>query len=172
MSKSVEESLDSCWQRRGEGASGTKNSFSRVLETDHSGLLRNQNRTVQSCYREKHWHPVGLDFIKVYRDLGLPPLGFQLYLYMLIRSSPVDSPRVKNAHLFGDTIQKGEFFENKEVVANFFGKGELEEKAKINWFIRTVKPLVQLGLVKKIESGKRGFNATYIVYDVRVMASF
>ena len=66
-------------------------------------------------------------------------------------------------------MQKGEFFENKISVANFFGKGELEEKAKINWFMRTVKPLVQCGLAKKIESGKRGFNATYIVYDVRSM---
>ena len=121
------------------------------------------------CSLEKHWHPAGLEFIRIYRVLGLPPLAFQLYLYMLIRSSPVDSPRVKNAHLHGDTIQKGEFFENKVSVADFFGKGESEEKAKINWFMRTVKPLVEQGLVKKIESGKRGFNATYIVYDVRSM---
>lgn len=85
---------------------------------------------------------------------------------MLIRSSPVDSPRVKNAHLHGDTIQRGEFCENKVSVADFFGKGELEEKAKINWFMRTVKPLVEQRLVKKIESGKCGFNATYLVYDV------
>ena len=84
------------------------------------------------CSLEKHWHPAGLEFIRIYRVLGLPPLAFQLYLYMLIRSSPVDSPRVKNAHLHGDTIQKGEFFENKISVADFFGKGELEEKAKIN----------------------------------------
>ena len=121
------------------------------------------------CSLEKHWHPAGLEFIRIYRVLGLPPLAFQLYLYMLIRSSPVDSPRVKNAHLHGDTIQKGEFFENKVSVADFFGKVESGEKAKINWFMRTVKPLVQQGLVKKIESGKRGFNATYIVYDVRSM---
>ena len=121
------------------------------------------------CSLEKHWHPAGLEFIRIYRAFDLPPLAFQLYLYMLIRSSPVDGPRVKNAHLHGDTIQKGEFFENKVSVADFFGKGELEEKAKINWFMRTVKPLVEQGLVKKIESGKRGFNATYIVYDVRNM---
>ena len=121
------------------------------------------------CSLEKHWHPAGLEFIRVYRSLGLPPLTFQLYLYMLIRSSPVEIPRAKNAHIFGDTIQKGEFFENKVSVADFFGKGESEEKAKINWFMRTVKPLVEQGLVKKIESGKRGFNATYIVYDVRSM---
>lgn len=121
------------------------------------------------CSLEKHWHPAGLEFIRIYRALDLPPLAFQLYLYMLIRSSPVDGPRVKNAHLHGDSIQKGEFFENKVSVADFFGKGELEEKAKINWFMRTVKPLVEQGLVKKVESGKRGFNATYIVYDVRSM---
>ena len=48
-------------------------------------------------------------------------------------------------------------------------KGHLKNKEKINWFRRTVKPLVQRGLAKKIESGKRGFNATYIVYDVRNM---
>ena len=121
------------------------------------------------CSLEKHWHPAGLEFIRIYRLLGLPPLAFQLYLYMLIRSSPVDSPRVKNAHLHGDTMQKGEFFEKKIAVADFFGKGHLKNKEKINWFMRTVKPLVQFGLVKKIESGKRGFNATYIVYDVRTM---
>ena len=121
------------------------------------------------CSLEKHWHPAGLEFLRIYRALDLPPLAFQLYLYMLIRSSPFDGPRVKNAHLHGDTIQKGEFFENKVSVADFFGKGELEEKAKINWFLRTVKPLVEQGLVKKMESGKRGFNATYIVYDVRNM---
>lgn len=121
------------------------------------------------CSLEKHWHPAGLEFLRIYRALDLPPLAFQLYFYMLIRSSPFDGPRVKNAHLHGGTIQKGEFFENKVSVADFFGKGELEEKAKINWFLRTVKPLVEQGLVKKIESGKRGFNATYIVYDVRNM---
>ena len=77
--------------------------------------------------------------------------------------------REKNAHLYGDFIQKGEFFENKVSVADFFGKGHLKNKEKINWFMRTVKPLVQRGLVKKVESGKRGFNATYIVYDVREM---
>ena len=77
--------------------------------------------------------------------------------------------REKNAHLYGDFIQKGEFFENKISVADSFGKGHLKNKEKINGFMRTVKPLVEQGLVKKIESGKRGFNATYIVYDVRSM---
>ena len=134
------------------------------------GGLKDVSQTSQHyCLLEKHWHPTGLEFIRVYRSLGLPPLTFQLYLYMLIRSSPFEIPRAKNAHIFGDTIQKGEFFENKVSVADFFGKVESGEKAKINWFMRTVKPLVQQGLVEKIESGKRGFNATYIVYDVRSM---
>lgn len=114
----------------------------------------------QYCSLEKHWHPVGLEFIRIYRALDLSPLTFQLYLYMLIRSSPVDSPRVKNAHLFGDIIQRGEFFENKEVVANFFGKGHLCQDAKINWFLKTVRPLINQDLVQQIEAGKRGCNAS------------
>ena len=96
-------------------------------------------------------------------------MTFKLYVYMLIRSSPDTRKREKNAHLYGDFIQKGEFFENKISVADVFGKANLKDKDKRNWFLRTVKPLVQFGLVKKIESGKRGFNATYIVYDVRSM---
>ncbi len=124
------------------------------------------------CSLEKHWHPVGLEFISAYRSLELSPLAFQLYLYMLIRSSPVDSPRVKNAHLFGDIIQRGEFFENKEVVANFFGKGNLCQDAKINWFLKTVKPLINQDLVQQIEAGKRGCNASYIVHDVREILPF
>jgi hypothetical protein len=65
--------------------------------------------------------------------------------------------------------RRASFLKTKVSVADFFGKGDSEEKAKINWFMRTVKPLVEQGLVKKVESGKRGFNATYIVYDVRNM---
>jgi hypothetical protein len=42
------------------------------------------------------------------------------------------------------SIQKGEFFENKISVADFFGKGDLKDKEKINWFMRTVKPLVRV----------------------------
>jgi hypothetical protein len=30
-----------------------------------------------------------------------------------------------------------------------------------------VRPLVDLGLVQQIHSGRRGFNATYIVLDIR-----
>jgi len=126
----------------------------------------------QYCSLEKHWHPVGLEFIRAYRDLKLPPLAFQLYVYMLIRSSPVAVPRAKNAHLFGDTIQRGEFFENKEVVADFFGKGDLRNDAKINWFLRTVKPLINMDLVQQIESGKRGCNASFIIHDVREILPF
>ena len=121
------------------------------------------------CEMEPHWYPVGLDFIARCIRLGMTPMTFLLYVYMLIRSSPDTRKRKKNANLYGDSIQKGEFFENKISVADFFGKGHLKNKEKINWFMRTVKPLVEQGLVKKIESGKRGFNATYIVYDVRNM---
>ena len=123
--------------------------------------------TVQSRYVEKHWHPIGLEFLKRCIDFRVPTSALVLYEYMLIRSSPDKRKRVKNAHLYGDTVQKGEFFENKSAVAIFFGKGYLNDKAKIDWFMRTVKPLIKLGLVKKIESGKRGYNATYIVYDIR-----
>ncbi len=123
----------------------------------------------QYCSLEKHWHPVGLDFISRCIRLRMSPMAFLLYVYMLIRSSPNTRRREKSAHLYGEVILKGEFFENKISVADFFGKGHLKNKEKINWFMRTVKPLVHFGLVKKIESGKRGFNATYIVYDVRNM---
>lgn len=119
------------------------------------------------CEMEPHWYPVGLDFIARCIRLGMSPMTFLLYVYMLIRSSPDTRKRKKNANLYGDSIQKGEFFENKISVADFFGKGHLKNKEKMNWFMRTVKPLVQFGLVKKIESGRRGYNATYIVYDVR-----
>ena len=119
------------------------------------------------CDTEPHWYPIGLDFISRCIRLGMSPMTFLLYVYMLIRSSPDTRKREKNADLYGDFIQKGEFFENKISVADFFGKTNLKDKDKRNWFLRTVKPLVRLGLVKKIESGKRGFNATYIVYDVR-----
>ena len=40
------------------------------------------------------------------------------------------------------------------------------DKSKINWFGRTVKPLVELGLVKQIRVGRRGYNATFIVIDL------
>ena len=125
--------------------------------------------TIVEKFAEKHWHPIGVEFVARCISLKIPPTTVLLYVYMLTRSSPASLKRVKNAHLYGDTIQEGEFFESKVAVANYFGKGDLSAKARINWFMRTVKPLVRLGLVKKIESGKRGFNATYIVYDVRNM---
>jgi hypothetical protein len=118
---------------------------------------------------EPHWYPIGLDFISRCIRLEMSSMTFLLYAYMLIRSSPDTRKREKNAHLYGDFIQKGEFFENKISVADFFGKTNLKDKDKRNWFLRAVRPLVQFGLVKKIESGKRGFNATYIVYDIRSM---
>ena len=119
------------------------------------------------CALEPHWYPVGIDFIARCIRLGMSPSTFRLYVYMLIRCSPDTRKREKSAHLYGDNIQRGEFFENKVSVAELFGKGHLKNKEKMNWFMRTVAPLVRLGLVKKVESGKRGFNATYIVYDVR-----
>ena len=138
-----------------------------------AGRSKKFSQTSQEyCSLEKHWHPVGLEFISAYLSLDLPPLAFQLYVYMLIRSSPVACPRAKNAHLFGDTIQKGEFFENKEVVADFFGKGDLCYGSKINWFSKTVKPLINEDLVQQIEIGKRGCNASYIVHDVREILPF
>jgi hypothetical protein len=94
-----------------------------------------------------------------------------LYLHMLLRSAPVEAKRSKCAHLYGDVIRKGEFFESKLRVASALGKGHIKDKSKINWFGRTVRPLVDLGLVQQIHSGRRGFNATYIVLDIReVMA--
>lgn len=141
--------------------------FSKVFDIDTKGSLKNQNVTVKSRYLEKHWHPIGLEFLERCLEVRASPSVTLLYVYMLIRSSPDNRKRTKSAHLYGDTIQKGEFFENKIAVAKFFGKGHLNDKAKIDWFSRTVKPLVELGLVKKIGAGKRGQNATYIVYDIR-----
>ena len=129
--------------------------------------FEDRNLTVRSRYLEKHWHPIGLEFLKRCIEVKVPASALVLYEYMLIRSSPDNRKRVKNAHLYGENVQKGEFFENKGAVAIFFGKAHLNDNAKAQWFIRTVKPLIKLGLVRKIESGKRGYNATYIVYDIR-----
>ena len=134
--------------------------------------FEDRNLTVRSRYLEKHWHPIGLEFLKRCIEVEVPTSALVLYEYMLIRSSPDKRKRVKNAHLYGETVQKGEFFENKEVVADFFGKGELCNDAKINWFLRTVKPLIRMDLVQQIESGKRGCNASYIVNDVREIIPF
>ena len=90
-----------------------------------------------------------------------------LYQYMLLRSAPHEKKRPKYPELYGDVIQKGEFFENKLRVATALGKGHIKNKSKVNWFGKTVKQLVNLGLVKQIHKGRRGHNATYIVYDVR-----
>ena len=85
---------------------------------------------------------------------------------MYLRSAPKEIERVKCAHLYGDVIQKGEFFECKLNVASALDKGHIEDKSKTNWFGRTVKQLEDLGLVKQIRKGRRGYNATYIVYDI------
>jgi hypothetical protein len=86
---------------------------------------------------------------------------------MLLRSAPHEKKRSKCPELYGDVIQKGEFFENKLRVARALGKGHIKDKSKINWFGRTVKPLVDLGLVRQTHKGRRGYNATYIVFDIR-----
>ena len=87
---------------------------------------------------------------------------------MLLRSAPFEIKRPKYADLYGDVIQKGEFFEGKRRVATALGKGHIKDKSKVNWFSKTVKQLEDLGLVKQIHKGHRGYNATYIVFDVRV----
>ena len=150
-------------------SSGRRKSGTEWIDTMFPKPERVAGSKGHPCDLEPHWYPIGLDFISRCIRLGMSPMTFLLYVYMLIRSSPDTRKREKNAHLYGDFIQKGEFFENKISVADFFGKANLKDKDKMNWFLRTVKPLVEQGLVKKIESGKRGFNATYIVYDVRKM---
>lgn len=99
--------------------------------------------------------------LKITRD------GILLYQYMLLRSAPFEIKRSKYADLYGEVIQKGEFFEGKRRVATALGKGHIKDKSKVNWFSKTVKQLENLGLVKQIHKGRRGYNATYIVYDVR-----
>lgn len=111
------------------------------------------------------------DFLSRCAGTKLSKDALLLYLHMLLRSAPVEAKRSKCAHLYGDVIRKGEFFESKLRVASALGKGHIKDKSKINWFGRTVRPLVDLGLVQQIHSGRRGFNATYIVFDIReVMA--
>ena len=56
----------------------------------------------------------------------------------------------------GDVIRKGEFFEGKLRVAGALGKSHISDKSKINWFGKTVRPLVDLGLVKKAHVGREG----------------
>ena len=114
---------------------------------------------------------VSADFLSRCAGTKLSKDALLLYLHMLLRSAPVEAKRSKCAHLYGDVIRKGEFFESKLRVASALGKGHIKDKSKINWFGKTVRPLVDLGLVQQIHSGRRGFNATYIVFDIReVMA--
>ena len=65
------------------------------------------------------------------------------------------------AYQFGSTI-----LQRNLRVATSLSKGHIKNKSKINWFGRTVKPLVELGLVKPIRVGRRGYNATFIVVDI------
>ena len=109
------------------------------------------------------------EFLRRCSSLKITRDGILLYQYMLLRSAPNKIKRSQHAELYGEVIQKGEFFENKLRVAAALGKGQIKDKSKINWFGRTVKQLEDLGLVKQIHKGHRGYNATYIVYDVRVL---
>ena len=130
-----------------------KKSFSTSLVTTKS--------TVEPHVR------VSGDFLSRCAGTKLSKDALLLYLHMLLRSAPVEVKRLKCAHLYGDVIRKGEFFECKLRVASALGKRNIKDKSKINWFGRTVRPLVDLGLVEQIHSGRRGYNATYIVFDIR-----
>lgn len=110
---------------------------------------------------------VTADFLSRCASLKITRDGMLLYQHMLLRSAPHEGERLKGADHYGDVIQKGEFFENKLRVASALGKAQIKDKSKINWFSKTVKQLEDLGLVKQIHKGRRGYNATYIVYDVR-----
>ena len=109
---------------------------------------------------------VTTDFLSRCASLKMTRDGILLYQYMLLRSAPFEIKRSKYADLYGEVIQKGEFFECKLNVAAALDKGHIEDKSKTNWFSRTVKQLEDLGLVKQIRKGRRGCNATYIVYDI------
>ena len=109
---------------------------------------------------------VSVDFLSRCAHLIRSRDALLLYMYMYLRSAPTESKRQKCADLYGDLIHKGEFFEGKHKVAASLGKGHIKNKSKINWFGRTVKPLVELGLVKQIRVGRRGYNATFIVIDI------
>ena len=110
---------------------------------------------------------VTADFLSRCASLKITRDGVLLYQYMLLRSAPFEIKRSKHADRYGEVIQKGEFFECKLNVASALGKGHIKDKSKDTWFGRTVKPLEDLGLVKQIRRGRRGYNATYIVYDIR-----
>ena len=95
---------------------------------------------------------ISADFLTKCAGVKLSKDSLLLYLYMLLRAAPVEAKRSKCAHLFGDVIRKGEFFEGKLRVAGALGKSHISDKSKINWFGKTVRPLVDLGLVKKLMS--------------------
>jgi hypothetical protein len=57
-------------------------------------------------------------------------MTFLLYVYMLIRSSPDTRKRGKNAHLYGDFIQKGEFLKTKTRSRTSLGKVILKIKRR------------------------------------------
>ena len=63
------------------------------------------------------------DFLSRCAGTKLSKDALLLYLHMLLRSAPVEAKRSKCAHLYGDVIRKGEFFESKLRVASALGKG-------------------------------------------------
>ena len=136
--------------------------FGRALRKRTSSQVPEQ----VSSKSEPHLR-VTVDFLSKCASIGLTKDGLLLYQYMLLRCAPRGIKRSKSAHLYGDVIQKGEFFESKLRVAAALGKAHLKDKSKINWFGKTVKQLVKLGLVTQIYGGRRGYNATYLVFDVR-----
>ena len=115
---------------------------------------------------EPHYR-VSLEFLRRCASMNITRDGILLYEYMLLRCAPREKKRAKCAHLYGEIILQGEFFESKVRVAAALGKAHLKDKSKINWFGKTVKQLVKLGLVTQIYGGRRGYNATYLVFDVR-----
>lgn len=110
---------------------------------------------------------ISADFLSRCASMNFTKDSLILYEYMLLRCAPREIKRSKCTHLYGDVILQGEFFESKLRVAAALGKGHLKDKSKINWFGKTVKHLVEFGLVKQIRCGRRGLNATYLVFDVR-----
>ena len=125
------------------------------------------SKTKTACDLEQHWHPCGLNFLAGLLERGIPALSCLLYIYILVRASPDNRPRKRGARHYGHSIQKGEFFEGKEAVADFFGKQNISARAKRNWFKRTVKPLIDAKLLVQIKRGRGAMNATYVVTDVR-----
>ena len=81
--------------------------------------------------------------------LGVPHLSQSLYLYMRIRAG-----------------KSGLFWEAKAKTALVFGKAGLSEKARRDWFTRTVDPLIAKSLIERHRRGRTGLTAEYRVLDI------